>query len=77
MHRRLLALTRDTRLSLLFTILSGFLAGLLTIWQAWLISSVINDVFLQGQSLSQVFHLLVLILVAIGGRAFLTWLNEV
>jgi ATP-binding cassette subfamily C protein CydCD len=77
MHRRLLQLTRDTRLSLTLTILSGFFAGLLTIWQSWLLSSTVNDVFLLGQSLTGVTKLLQLILVAIAGRALLTWLNEV
>ena len=77
MHRRLLQLTRDTRSSLTLTILSGFLAGLLTIWQAWLLSSSINNVFLGGQTLSQVTGLLRLMLIAIGGRALLTWLNEI
>lgn len=77
MHRRLLQLTRDTRLSLTLTILSGFFAGLLTIWQSWLLSSTVNDVFLLGQSLGEVTGLLRLILVAIAGRALLTWLNEV
>jgi len=77
MHRRLLTLTRDTRSALTITILSGFLAGLLIIWQSWLLSSVINNVFLNGQSLAQVMGLLQLILVAIGGRAFLTWVNEI
>ena len=77
MHRRLLTLTRDTRIALTLTILSGFLAGLLTIWQAWLLSKSINGVFLEGQTLAQVMGLLRLMLVAISGRALLTWLNEV
>ncbi|MFN8435579.1 MAG: thiol reductant ABC exporter subunit CydD [Anaerolineales bacterium] len=77
MHRRLLSLTRDTRVSLTLTILSGFLAGLLTIWQAWNISTVIDGVFLKNFSLAQVTTPLVLILLAISGRAFLTWVNEV
>ncbi|NWF64161.1 MAG: ATP-binding cassette domain-containing protein, partial [Chloroflexi bacterium] len=77
MHRRLFSLTRDTRASLTLTILSGFLAGLLTIWQAWNISSVIDGVFLKKLSLEQVATPLILILFAISGRAFLTWLNEV
>ncbi len=77
MHRRLLQLTRDTRLSLTLTILSGFFAGLLTIWQSWLLSSTVNDVFLMRQSLGEVTGLLRLIVLIIAGRALLTWLNEV
>lgn len=77
MHRRLLALTRDSRSALLLTILSGFLAGLLTIAQAYLLSSTVNGVFLEGQTLTQVSHWLRLILIVIAGRAFLTWVNEV
>ena len=77
MHRRLLTLTRDTRLPLTLTILSGLLAGLLTIWQAWLLSSVINAVFLEKQVLAQVMRPLLLILIAISGRALLSWLNEI
>src|SRR5215212_118128 len=77
MHRRLLSLTRDSRTPLTLTVLSGFLAGLLTIGQAYLLSSTINGVFLQGQTLAQVAHWLQLILLVIAGRAFFTWLNEV
>lgn len=77
MHRRLLALTRVTRLPLLAVILSGLLTGLLTIWQAWLLSHVINAVFLERQSLEQVERPLVLMLFIIGGRALLAWLNEI
>ena len=77
MHRRLLSLTRDSRTALILTILSGFLAGLLTIWQAYLLSSTVNGVFLQGQTLVEVAHWLRLIVLIIAGRAFFTWLNEV
>src|SRR5512138_1421315 len=77
MHRRLLSLTRDTRSALLLTILSGLLAGLLTISQAYLLSSTVNGVFLEGQTLAQVAGWLRLILVVIAGRALLTWVNEV
>jgi ATP-binding cassette subfamily C protein CydCD len=77
MHRRLLILTRDTRLPLLLTVLSGLVAGLLTIWQAWLLSSVINSVFLEKQALAGVMRPLLFILAAISGRSFLSWLNEV
>lgn len=77
MHRRLLSLTRDTRFSLLITVLSGLVAGLLTIGQAYLVSSTVNGVFLEGQTLAKVFHWLQLILLIIAGRALLTWVNEV
>ena len=77
MHRRLLSLTRDSRTALILTVLSGFFAGLLTIWQAYLLSNTVNGVFLQKQTLTQVAPWLQWILVIIAGRAFLTWLNEV
>ncbi|MCB0117838.1 MAG: thiol reductant ABC exporter subunit CydD [Anaerolineales bacterium] len=77
MHRRLLSLTRDTRLNLTLTVLSGLLAGFLTIWQSWLLSRVVDGVFLQKQTLAQVTSLLIFILIAISGRAFLSWLTEV
>ncbi len=77
MNRRLLTLARDARLSLALTVLSGLLAGLLTIWQAWFLSRAVDGVFLHGQTLSQVWNLLRLMLLAIAGRALLTWLNEV
>ncbi len=77
MHRRLLTLTRDARLPLLVTILSGLLAGFLTIGQAWLLSGTINAVFLEGQTLAQAAAALKVILVLIGGRALFTWLGDV
>ena len=77
MHRRLLTLTRDSRLPLLITVLSGFVIGLLTISQAYLLSSTVNGVFLKGQTLAQVSNWLKWILLIIAGRALLTWVNEV
>ncbi|MFL7867458.1 MAG: thiol reductant ABC exporter subunit CydD [Anaerolineales bacterium] len=77
MHRRLLTLARDSRFSLFITVLSGLLAGLLTIWQAWLLSSAVDGVFLQGQSLAQVTGWLRLLLVIITARGLLAWVNEV
>ena len=77
MHRRLLTLTRDARLPLLITILSGLLAGFLTIGQAWLLSGTIDAVFLEGQTLAQAAGALKVILILIGGRALFTWLGDV
>jgi ATP-binding cassette, subfamily C, bacterial CydCD len=77
MHRRLLSLTRDSRTALLLTVLSGFLAGLLIIGQAYFLSRTVNGVYLQRQTLAQVTPWLQLILLLMAGRAFLTWVNEV
>jgi ATP-binding cassette subfamily C protein CydCD len=77
MHRRLLSLARDSHIALLLTVLSGLLAGLLTISQAALLSSTVNGVFLEGQTLADVAGWLRLLLIVIAGRAFLTWVNEV
>ncbi|HUH97214.1 MAG TPA: thiol reductant ABC exporter subunit CydD, partial [Anaerolineales bacterium] len=77
MHRRLLALARDSRSALTLTILSGLLIGLLAIGQAYLVSATVNGVFLERQSLPQVAHWMQLLLVVVAGRGVLTWLNEV
>ena len=77
MHQRLLQLAKDTRFSLTLTILTGLMTGILTIWQAWLLSNIVNDVFLESQTLFQVWNLLRLMLFVISGRALLTWLSEI
>jgi ATP-binding cassette subfamily C protein CydD len=77
MHRRLITLTRNSRLALTLTILTGFLAGILTIGQAWYLSLVIDGVFLGSRSLIQVLPWLRLLLFILSGRAFLAWINEV
>jgi ATP-binding cassette subfamily C protein CydCD len=76
MHRRLLQLARDSRLVFIITVLSGLLAGLLTIAQAYFVSGTINAVFLEKQSLAQVMGWMQLILFIIAGRGLFTWLNE-
>ena len=77
MHRRLLLLTHDTRLALIATIITGLLVGLLTIGQSYAISSTISGVFLEKQTLSQVWPWMQLLLVVVGGRGLLVWINEV
>lgn len=77
MHRRLLTLARDTRFGLTLTVLSGLMAGLLTIGQAYLVSSTVNGVFLEEQTLADVSNWLRLILIIIALRGLLTWVNEV
>jgi len=77
MHKRLLTLARDSHFNLVMTVLSGFLADLLTIWQAWLLSNTVNAVFLEGQTLAQVTSWLRLLLIIITARGLLAWVNEV
>lgn len=77
MHRRLLALARGPRLPLFVTILSGLIAGWLTIVQARGLSLIVDGVFLGGQSKPEVRPMLVLLLGIILGRAFLAWMTEV
>jgi ATP-binding cassette subfamily C protein CydCD len=77
MSTRLLKLTRDARFALTLTILCGFIAGLLTIWQAFILSGVIRDVFLLGQTLGEVIVALRSILVIIILRALLGWGGDV
>ena len=77
MHSRLLTLARDSRLALTITILSGFLAGLLIIWQAWLLSNTIHSIFLESQTLAQVWGWIRLLLIVIAGRALLAWVSDV
>ncbi len=78
MHRRLLLLTRDTRLALILTILTGLLAGLLTIGQSYAdqqhhqrrLSRKADAGYRYGRGCS-------LLLVMVGGRGLLVWINEV
>jgi ATP-binding cassette subfamily C protein CydCD len=77
MQRRLLNHARDSRLPLAATILTGFLAGLLTIGQASALSQIVTRVFLGGQSLPDVAGLLRLILLIVFLRAILAWGGEV
>lgn len=77
MTDRLLALARDSSLPLAATILSGFLTGLLTIWQALSISRVVDGVFLGGQYSGDVAAILRLLIFIIFLRALLSWLGEV
>ena len=77
MTRRLLALVRDSRHALAVTILSGFLAGLLTIGQANGLSRIVDGVFLGGWSWSDSFGLLQLIFIIILLRALLAGISEV
>lgn len=77
MHRRLLSLTRDNRLVLIITILSGLLVGILTIWQAYVLSKIVSSVFLSGATLDTGRNSLRLLLIVISLRAAFSWISEV
>jgi ATP-binding cassette, subfamily C, bacterial CydD len=77
MHRRLLSLTRKSRLALTLTILTGFMAGLLAIGQAFLISSIVNGVFLEKQTLAQISVWMQILFLIILARGFSAWANEI
>ena len=77
MHRRLLHQTQGTRSALTITILTGLIAGLLTIGQSYALSSTIDAVFLRGWTLSLVWPWLRAMLAIIVARAGLAWVNEV
>jgi len=72
MFIRLLNLARSRRLSLVLTILLGWLGGLLTILQAWYLSRVVDAVFLGRQSLPDVWPMLGVLLAAVLLRACVT-----
>jgi ATP-binding cassette subfamily C protein CydCD len=76
MHRRLISLTRSTPIPLVVTIAASFFAGILTIAQAWTLSWVINNVFLNNMGLSDVSSGMRLMLALIAGRALLAWLSD-
>jgi len=75
--RRLLNLARDNRIALIVTILAGALGGILTIGQARCLSLTVARVFLGGQTLYDVSHLLRGLLFIITGRSLLVWVGEV
>jgi ATP-binding cassette, subfamily C, bacterial CydCD len=77
MHKRLISLIKDSPLDLILTILDGFFIGLLIIWQASLLSTTINRVFLEGASVTHVTPLLKTLALVIILRAVLSWGSEV
>ena len=70
---RLQSLARSSGLALTLTILAGLLGGLLTIWQASILSQVINGAFLDKQTLAALLNPLLLALLVIALRGLFTW----
>ncbi|AQS58976.1 thiol reductant ABC exporter subunit CydD [Desulforamulus ferrireducens] len=77
LDKRLLGEAKKVRFYLALTVGLGLATGLLIVWQAANLASIINDVFLLNQTLSQVWHSLLLLLAVILLRALLSWFTEV
>ena len=77
MNTKLLLDARQARLYLAFSVLCGTLAAATTIVQMFLLSQVVNRVFLVHQSLNQLSRPLLVLLGAIILRAAFVWLREV
>ncbi len=73
---RLIRKARSAGFLLPLIVICGFLAGGLVIWQSWLLSGVINRVFLDGFSLLQVVPLLRWIVLIVFCKALFTFFNE-
>ncbi len=73
---RLLKYTRGTRRYLVFTVVLGVLTAVLVLAQAWLIANAIADVVIHHDGLSRVRWLILLLLLAVLGRAFIGWFGE-
>ncbi len=65
------------RVGLLLTVGLGLAAGLLVIAQAYLLSRVINNIFLQGAALDTITPLLLVLLAVGAARAAALWAGEI
>jgi len=77
MHRRLIALARGTGATFAFTVGTLWLAGVLTIAQAWVLSRIVDAVFLGGATLTQAWPLLRELLALMLVRAAFAGLHEI
>jgi ATP-binding cassette subfamily C protein CydCD len=77
MHRRLILLTKNSRPALSVGIMSGVLAGLCSLAQAYAISTTVDGVFLKHLTIAGMWLWLRLLLGVIAVRGLLLWLQEV
>jgi len=75
--KRLLAQLNNVRIFFGFTILCGFVIGILTMAQAYTLSQIIAQVFLQHATLDRVWNAMLVLLSIIIVRAILAWSSEV
>lgn len=76
LDKRLLRQARAARLDLILTVGLGFLAGVVLVWQAYVLSQIIDRVFLGRRGLAEVTPLLLTLLGLSLARAGLTWAGE-
>jgi len=76
MHHRLISLARSTPIPLAVTIAAGFIAGIFIIAQAWTLSQVINNVYLNNLGRDDVWDGMLLMTMLIAGRALLAWMSD-
>jgi ATP-binding cassette subfamily C protein CydD len=62
---------------LIAVVILGTLSGVLLVTQAYYLSRIINRVFLNAQTLQQVWRFLLILLVLILGRSLLAWTNRI
>ncbi len=74
---RLLRQAKSSRMALGLTIALGFVGGVFTVIQAWLLSRVINGVFLGGANLWDNAPILGLLLLLFLGRTAALWAGEI
>jgi len=76
LDRRLLTLARPHRLALVMSVVFGWLGGVVTVVQAWLLAHVIAEVFIGGADRAAVAPSLGWLLGAITLRAVLSWVAD-
>ena len=76
LDRRLLTLARPHRAALIASISFGWLGGVVTVVQAWLLAHIIAEVFIAGANRAAVAPSLGWLLVAITLRAALAWATD-
>ncbi len=74
--KRLLSLTREYRARFSLSIFFGWLGGALTILQAWFLAKLVNDVFLEHRTISQLDALLPMLLAVMVLKAVAAFLAE-
>jgi len=77
LDRRVLGTDTGHRAALAASVACGWLGGVVTVVQAWLLAHIIAEVFLAGADRAAVAPALGWLLAAIGVRALLGWLSDV